>query len=637
MNNNEIFKEITKSYNEVFLSNNFERFNQLKENLNKLIDRFIDSYPKRKKEGVYYTENKIAEFMAKEAIIFLINKKLMKCYRNFKHINCIKDIYDLPFLIKKKVKDLLLNAKICDPAMGAGIFLVSLYKLIVDILLNLKNESFNNSDYYIDVISNIYGYDINKYAIQLARLNLLVHFLGCSNSINLNLRKVLSLYKINLQLKNVLIAGEKETQKINEDNQFDIIISNPPYGNILDDKSKEILKANNTFYNDIYCTFLIKSLDWTKSGVHLYLIPKSFLLRQNYVGFRKRFLERCNLLKIFDLGSNIFKSATNEVQILIFENKSTNLERDLQIYDYPEKFVSSYPNQVFDNLYRCSNKNCPLLNKAKNFYAYSIKKSCQFCNGKTEPLNRIRIKTTDKIFSILQKIEKKSDLNYLNVNKFPKLIRGEEAKGLKAVKLNLQDNLRNSCYFINAKKDLSYYYFQKRKSFQIEKVSPKVLKGNDYEFYLDPKLLIKHNNIVPETVFTPDNVCFTSSIYSLIYRDEDELKYLCGCLNSLPIQFYCYFGINNQKDTTINLNQYMIRHLPIPNISTEKKLMIASLVDDIISNLKGTKNIINQKIVLKLKEIDSYFIKYYAFSEQDKKVMIKEIKSRIDYFNKLYS
>ena len=42
---------------------------------------------------------------------------------------------------------------------------------------------------------------------------------------------------------------------------------------------KEILKNQNLFYNDIYCAFLIKSLDWIDSGIVGFLVPKSFLLK----------------------------------------------------------------------------------------------------------------------------------------------------------------------------------------------------------------------------------------------------------------------------------------------------------------------------------------------------------------------
>ncbi|TFF88120.1 MAG: hypothetical protein EU549_03625 [Promethearchaeota archaeon] len=370
--------------------------------------------------------------------------------------------------------------------------------------------------------------------------------------------------------------------------------------------------------------------------MHCYLVPKSFLLRQNYIEFRENFLKRANLLKIFDLGSNIFKSATNEVIILIFENKKNNLNRDLFIYDFPKNLTNIYKNQEFDNLKRCINQECQLINRAKNFYPYSYSNTCIFCNKPNESLNRIRIKPTSRILKIIEKMEKKADLNYLNVKDFPKMIRGEEAEGLKLLRKFIKENTQNSCFFLNAKKDITYYHFTKRKSFNIKNISPKVLKGSNYEYYLRPKLIIKHNKIVPETVFTIECTSFTSSVYSLLHDKDSELKYLCGCLNSLPIQFYCTFGINNQKDTTINLNQYMIRHLPIPRLENKEKLIIAKLVDEIIADLKKSNIQLKNMVKENLSKIDNFFMNFFEIEEEDKNFMKNEIGDRIDWFKKIY-
>ena len=98
----------------------------------------------------------------------------------------------------------------------------------------------------------------------------------------------------------------------------------------------------------------------------------------------------------------------------------------------------------------------------------------------------------------MEKIEKNGNLNYLNPKEFPKMIRGEEDKGLKKVKKKIINDGSRSCYFINAKDDFKYYFFYKRKSLNLEEINAKILKGNNYEYYILPKLLIKHNNIVPE-------------------------------------------------------------------------------------------------------------------------------------------
>ncbi|GAG74836.1 unnamed protein product, partial [marine sediment metagenome] len=300
--------------------------------------------------------------------------------------------------------------------------------------------------------------------------------------------------------------------------------------NILDKNQKERLKSEDIFYNDIYCAFLLKSLEWA-DGLIGYLVPKSFLLRQGYVSFRNKLLSRANLLKIYDIGPNLFAKATNEVQILFYEKKSET-SKDVEVYKYPNTEIVKYPEQKVDYLRVCFNTTCPLSVKSKKIYAYVTDLKCPYCNSKTLALNRIRIKPNETILNLVNKIEKIGDVNYLNISRIPNMIRGEEDKGLKLIMNLIEENTDHSCYFIKAKGDFNYYYFNKDKSFTIENTDPKILKGNNFEFYTNPKLLIKHNSIFPQSVFSKEKVCFTSSIYSLISDDHIELKYINAILNS---------------------------------------------------------------------------------------------------------
>ena len=308
----------------------------------------------------------------------------------------------------------------------------------------------------------------------------------------------------------------------------------------------------------------------------------------------------------------------------------------MDVYDYPENKICSYPNQNFDTLRICFNLECPLCVHSKKFYAYSYNKSCFFCNSKTIKLNRIRIKTSPEIYNIIDRLENQGDLNYLNITDFPKMIRGEENRGLQLVKKKLLNPSDANCFYINAKDNFMYYFLYKDKPFNLKEIDAKLLKGENYEYYLNPKLLIKHNNIIPEAVYTEDNVCFSSSIYSLLFDDVSELKYLCAILNSALIQFYCMYGINNQKDTTINLNQYMIRHLPIIKPESQIKLKIANYVEEIELNLKLNKGNIDHHTNKLLKTIDDIVFNLYSVSNDEKDLILSNIKNQIKHFKSIY-
>jgi hypothetical protein len=585
--------------------------------LNRIETDFLDEYSNRKKEGAYYTRDSVSDFIVSQVIMIFFSK-----YLKINQISSLNDIYNMNGDLKFKIVQKLLDFSILDPACGSGVFLLSAANVVYNLLHNLEPElEITDIKWYI--LKNLFGSEINDYARKLCIMKLFRWYFtknGLDNS------KIFSILKSNILLEDSL--ERKKSVK------YDLIIGNPPYGNILDKNQKDRLKSENIFYNDIYCAFVLKSLEWT-DGVIGYLVPKSFLLRQGYVRFRKNLLSLANLLKIYDIGPNLFVKATNEVQILIYENKSESV-KDIEVYRYPNTEIIKYPAQKVDSLRVCFNKTCPLSFHTKKIYVYTPDLICPHCNSKTIALNRIRIKPNKVILKLVTKIEALGDVNYLSIERIPNMIRGEEDKGLKSVMNLIEDNTSNSCFFIKAKGDFNYYYFNKDKSFDIEKLNPQILKGNNFEYYTNPKLLIKHNSIYPQSVFSKEKVCFTSSIYSVISDDHIELKYINAILNSSLMQFYCLYGINNQVNTTINLNQYMIRHLPIRNAPYDRKKKLSELVQSLISSLLESNGIYNKQILSEIREIEDNVFDLYDLGKIERDIIVSDIKNRVPFYKKVY-
>ncbi|TFG00921.1 MAG: hypothetical protein EU541_01010 [Promethearchaeota archaeon] len=580
---------------------------------------FLKDYDNRKKHGVYYTDSKLTKFIIQKTLFKFIN------YKFSIDLVSLKDLSNLTFEEKNNIKEILLKTSICDPACGSGNFLTKVAKIVLNFIKELKIEPFPK-DIKNLILKNIHGFDINPIAVSLSRIKLIRWFIEENHA---NLKHYYEIKKIlnkKIQIKNSLIDVDAD--------RFDIIIGNPPYGNILTKSEKRILKKKNIYYKDAYCAFLLRSLEICK-GIVGFLVPKSFLLRQSYIDFRNKFLSRSNLLELYNIGSNEFKHATNEVQILIFGKKEGDNE-DLKVYNFPNEEIINYRKQNFDDLRVCINSKCNWNNLAKRFFLYTYKEKCPMCSSNTLPLNRIRIKCNQEIFDIFTQIEKSGDLNYLNINKFPQLIRGEEANGLKRVKEALKKNNGGSCYYLDAKYDFQYFYFNKSQTFNLESISADILKGSSKEYYKGPKLLIKHNNIYPEALYTEENTCFTSSIYSLLHKNRTELKYLCALLNSAVIHFYCIFAINNQNDTTINLNQYMIRHLPIIRISDSKKEEIAELVDLLTKEFKNSNGDLTKAIKEKTIILNDILFNIYNIGNDKQRYMIKEIKKYNPFFKTIF-
>jgi type I restriction-modification system DNA methylase subunit len=410
-NLNQLKKFIETFYTDID-NHNFQKLQNLIVSIESFEENFLKLYHRRKKEGVFYTDEFLTRFISQEALILFVNNKLSEQSSNLVKVQNINDILKYDTEIQQKIANIFLNLTICDPACGSGGFLLSAVDTIFNLVTKLNPEKIR-FDIKKQLLKNLYGFDINIDAINLSILKLVGWIFDDNGE---DIPQIVSQLKGNFKSINSLTHSNIP--------KFDIILGNPPYGNILNRNEKEFLKKEKVFYNDIYCSFLIKSLNWA-SEIIGFLVPKSFLLRQGYIEFRNQFLSKANILKIIDIGSKQFKNATNEVQVLLYENKRKTKSRDLDIFDFPDSRINSYTNQNVDSLNICFNVTCPLCVKSKKLYVYTYKRNCPYCGSKTVKLNRIRIKPNPTNLQIINKIEKNGDLNYLNPKMFPKMIRGE--------------------------------------------------------------------------------------------------------------------------------------------------------------------------------------------------------------------
>lgn len=618
---------ILREFEDLLSKKYYQRAQDFLSGLDQQEEKFLQNYDKRKIEGVYYTDDEISRFIIEKTLISYLNHSLKL------DLEKLDEVKDLEAEWSKNVHNLFKNVSICDPTCGSGNFLVNSAIFLYEVLKDISNEK-DPTKLKLQILRRIHGFDINKSALLLTKLKLMRWLFDANFEVYPKIRSILD---INIKTCNSLFNFK------NNDSRFDILVGNPPYGNILTKEEKDILKKEQVFFKDIYCAYILKALDMSNHFVG-FLVPKSFLLRQGYITFRNELVSRAELINIYDLGSNIFKKATNEVQILIYKKKNFSSEHSskeslsaLKIYKYPNHKYLSYKNQQFDTLRICQNQQCRMNNRTKKFYIYTFKEFCGFCSFKTTKMNRIRIKCTEEILNLINKIESIGDMNYLNIEHYPLLIRGEEASGLKLVKRELNRNEEGNCFFIDAKYDFNPFYFHKSNSFNLNNIDAQNLKGDAKEYYKNPKVLIKHNNVYPEALYTEKYTCFTSSIYSLLYNDKTELKYLCGLLNSLLIHFYCVYGINNQENTTINLNQYMIRHLPIVKAEKSKKKQIADIVDLISEELSITNGELNTTLKSNFIALNDLIFRLYSLEKKRNQIlMLSKINKINPFFTLIY-
>ncbi len=85
------------------------------------------------------------------------------------------------------------------------------------------------------------------------------------------------------------------------------------------------------------------------------------------------------------------------------------------------------------------------------------------------------------------------------------------------------------------------------------------------------------------------------------------------------------YAINNQKDTTINLNQYMIRHLPIIKNVNEIRLQLAEIVDSINSSYKRSRDAHDAEVERYRRRIDELIFALYSITEEEQEFITSNI------------
>src|SRR3989344_3734283 len=209
---------------------------------------------------------------------------------------------DICFTIAKDLPDTSKFEKlsILEPSVGAGNFL----PLLIEKYKTVKEVE-------IDVI------DINKNAIEI---------------LGLLLKKLIVPKNISINLINTDFLLHGETNLFNQSKRYDIVIGNPPFGNISENKNLlNDYKKNkyNTETNNLFSFFLEKAIQLGDT-VGL-IIPKSFLSAPEFNKTRE-LVSSFAIEKITDYGEKGFKGVKIETISLIINTREKGKRTLIESY-----------------------------------------------------------------------------------------------------------------------------------------------------------------------------------------------------------------------------------------------------------------------------------------------------------------
>lgn len=137
---------------------------------------FENLLEENRKMGAYYTAKEVVHYMSQQSIIQYLKHNLKTDTADIDNFIKSNTVSDYIITNHSKIKTLLHEVKVCDPAIGSGAFPMGVLKVIFTSLQNLHiaitpNETFNEAKVKKDIIQkSIYGVDLEKGAVDIARL-----------------------------------------------------------------------------------------------------------------------------------------------------------------------------------------------------------------------------------------------------------------------------------------------------------------------------------------------------------------------------------------------------------------------------------------------------------------------------------
>lgn len=140
------------------------------EMLGKIFENLLED---NKDKGAFYTPKEIVRYMCQESLIAYLETNTSVAKDKIRQfvLSPEEGVKDIPENKKPKLLTALENVKICDPAIGSGAFPMGLLNELLHCREVLSGDHYDCAEIKKSIIqNNIYGVDIEKGAVDIARL-----------------------------------------------------------------------------------------------------------------------------------------------------------------------------------------------------------------------------------------------------------------------------------------------------------------------------------------------------------------------------------------------------------------------------------------------------------------------------------
>ncbi|MBR3871932.1 MAG: N-6 DNA methylase [Paludibacteraceae bacterium] len=140
------------------------------EMLGKIFENLLED---NKDKGAFYTPKEIVRYMCQESLIAYLETNTSIAKEKIRQFVLVPDenVEEIPENKRSKLLEALKDVKICDPAIGSGAFPMGLLNELLNCREALEHLDVPRSEIKKSIIqNNIYGVDIEKGAVDIARL-----------------------------------------------------------------------------------------------------------------------------------------------------------------------------------------------------------------------------------------------------------------------------------------------------------------------------------------------------------------------------------------------------------------------------------------------------------------------------------
>ncbi len=216
-----------------------------------------------------------------------------------------------------------LGAKIADPACGSAGFLLGAYKYIVSrhtselekdengFQRGSTGDLLSENDFKRLEENTFYGFDIDQTMIRIALMNLMMHGI---NKPHIDYMDTLS-------------------KRYNEDNEYDIVLANPPFtGSVDKGDINESFELDSTKSELLFVERIYKML--RSGGTAGVVVPQGVLFGSSnmYQQLRELIIRRCELRAVISMPSGFFKPYTGVATAVLIFTKGGETE-NVWFYD----------------------------------------------------------------------------------------------------------------------------------------------------------------------------------------------------------------------------------------------------------------------------------------------------------------